>query len=98
MTDIRKLQLTEEIADITAKNAICKLKTIEIEQQIMTEKEIGKQIDEITPVKFTVNNLLNKDALGALNAAKVELQKFYATFNHTENYEGNSILFEILVY
>ncbi|XP_031625479.1 augmin complex subunit dgt5 [Contarinia nasturtii] len=85
--NIQTFQLKEEIVDTTAKNAICKLKTREIERQIEAEKEIGKNIDEITPVKFTNSN--DKNAMAALTAAKLELQKFYATFNHTENYEVN---------
>lgn len=80
------MQLKEEIADMTAKNAICKLKTREIESQIEKEKAIGKNIDEITPVKFT--NATDKNASNALTAAKLELQRFYTTFNQSENYEG----------
>lgn len=87
-TDIQKLQLMQEIANITAKNAICKLKTSEIERQITVEKECGRNIDEITPVKFTISNGIDQKALSALIAAKSELQKFYLTFNHSDNYEG----------
>lgn len=83
------MQLKAEIADITAKNAICKLKTTEIERQIVSEKETGKNIDEITPVKFVGYGNIDKNSMAALATARAELQKFYAAFNHTENYEGN---------
>lgn len=83
------MQLKQEIADITAKNSICKLKTTEVERQIAFEKEIGRSIDTITPVKFTSCSGIDKNSMAALNAAKNELQKFYGAFNHTENYEGN---------
>lgn len=89
LLDIQRMQLKEEIADITAKNAICKLKSNEIGRQISMEKEIDKNIDEITPVKFTLSNAIDKHSNAALTLAKAELKKFYATFNHTENYEGN---------
>lgn len=83
------MQLKQEIVDITAKNSICKLKTTEVERQIALEKEIGKSIDQITPVKFTNCSGIDKSSMAALAAAKTELQKFYSAFNHTENYEGN---------
>lgn len=81
--------MKEEIASLTAKNAICKLKTSDTERQLAAEKEISKNIDEITPVRFTVSNTIDKKASDALVTVKAELQNFYATFNHTENYEGN---------
>lgn len=83
------MQLKEEIADMTAKNAICKLKARESEQQIEAEKEIGRKIDDITPVKFTTHIGIDKSSMAALAASQTELQKFYAAFNHTESYEGN---------
>lgn len=83
------MQLKEDIEDILAKNAVCKLKTNEIERQIVLEKEVGRNIDEITPVKFTGSFGFDKRSMAALATAKTELQKFYATFNHTENYDGN---------
>lgn len=83
------MQLKEEIADMTAKNAICKLKANESEQQIEAEKEIGKKIDDITPAKFTTYIGIDKSSMAALVAARTELQKFFAAFNHTESYEGN---------
>lgn len=86
--DIEKIQLREEIANIAAKNGICKLKTNAIEQQIVAEKEIGEKIDEITPVKFTANNAIEKNGRDALENAKNELQAFYTSFNQNENYEG----------
>lgn len=82
------MQLIEEIADIRAKNAICRLKTHDIDRQIDAEKEIGKNIDKTTPVKFTIINGMEKNALAALIAAKNELQKFCSSLNQTENYEG----------
>lgn len=82
------MQLKEEIADIAAKNAICKLKANVIEQQIIAEKEIGEKIDQITPVKLTVGNAIEKNGQMALVAAKNELQQFYAAFSQNENYEG----------
>lgn len=88
LSDIQKLQLKEEIADITAKNAISKLKISETERQISAEKEIGRAIDEITPVKFTVTNGIDKRAADALLAANAELQSFYSNFNQTDNYDG----------
>lgn len=80
--------MKEEIESIGAKNAICKLKTHDVERQIAVEKEIGKSIDEITPAKFTVSNAIDKKAADALITVKAELQKFYETFNRTEEYEG----------
>lgn len=64
------------------------MKTSDIERQIVAEKEISKGIDEITPVKFTVNSSMDKKAADAMVTVKAELQKFYATFSLTENYEG----------
>ncbi|XP_055307245.1 uncharacterized protein LOC129571473 isoform X2 [Sitodiplosis mosellana] len=88
--NIKKMQLKEEIADITAKNAICKLKTDDIERQIVLEKEIGKSIDDITPVKFSSYNGMEKSSMVALSAARSELeQKFYAVSNHTDNYDDS---------
>lgn len=87
-SDIQILQLKDEIENISAKNAICRLKTHDVERQIANEKEIGKNIDEITPAKFTVSNAIEKKAADALITVKAELQKFYETFNHTEEYEG----------
>lgn len=87
--DIEILQLKEEVASIAAKNSICSLKIDEIERQLIAEKEISKHIDEITPVKFTFSNAIDKKATDALAAVKAELQKFYDTFSPTENYEGN---------
>lgn len=80
--------MREEIDSIGAKNAICKLKIHDVERQIASEKEIGKSIDEITPAKFTVSNAIDKKAVDALITVKAELQKFYETFNRTEEYEG----------
>lgn len=88
LEDIEKLQLEEEIANIAAKNAICRLKTSDIERQIVAEKEISKGIDEITPAKFIVNSSMDKKAADAMVTVKAELQKFYATFSLTDNYEG----------
>lgn len=73
---------------MSARNAICKLKTHDVERQIAVEKEIGKNIDEITPTKFTVSNAIEKKAADALITVKAELQKFYDTFNRNEEYEG----------
>ncbi|XP_055303424.1 augmin complex subunit dgt5 isoform X1 [Sitodiplosis mosellana] len=89
--NIQKMQLKEEIADITAKNAIFKLKTIDIERQIQLENEIGRKIDLITPVKFSGYTGMDKSSMDALATAKAELQKFYATFNHTKSYEVNLV-------
>lgn len=83
------MQLKEEIANITAKNAISKLKISETERQIAAEKEIGRCIDEITPVKFIVNNGIDESATEALSAANAELQSFYSSCNQTDNYDGN---------
>lgn len=84
--------MKEEIDSIGAKNAICKLKTHDVERQIAIEKEVGRSIDEITPAKFTVSNAIEKKAVDALAAVKAELQKFYETFNRTEEYEGNCVM------
>lgn len=73
---------------MSAKNAICKLKKHDAERQTVVETEIGKNIDEITPAKFTVSSTIDKKAADALVAVKAELQKFYETFNRTEEYEG----------
>lgn len=72
-------------------NAICKLKIHDAERQIAAEKEIGKNIDEITPAKFTVNSAIEKKAADALVTVKAELQKFYETFNRSEEYEGEFV-------
>lgn len=83
--------MKEEIECTSAKNAICKLKTNDVVRQISAETEIGKNIDEITPAKFTVSNAIEKKADVALVTIKSELQKFYETFNRTEDYEGKSV-------
>ena len=88
------MQLKEEIADLTAKNAICKLKAEESKEQIEAEKEIARKIDDITPVKFTTGIGIDQSSMAALATAKTELQKFYAAFKHTESYEGNFKIFE----
>lgn len=62
-----------------------------MERQIAVEKEIGKNIDEITPAKFTLSNAVEKKAADALVTVKAELQKFYETFNRSEEYESKSI-------
>lgn len=84
--------MKEEIDNIGAKNAICKLKTHDVERQIASEKEVGRSIDEITPAKFTVSNAIEKKADDALSTVKAELQKFYDTFNCIEEYEGNCVM------
>lgn len=82
------MQLKEEIANIGAKNAICKIKSNTVEQQTVVEKEIGEKIDEVTPVKFTLGNSIEKNGQHALVAAKNELHKFYSSFSQNENYDG----------
>lgn len=84
--------MKEEIECISAKNAICKLKTDDVERQIAAEQETGKNIDEITPVKFTVSSAIEKRAADALVTVEAELQKFYESFNRTEEYEGELIV------
>lgn len=86
--DIQILQLKEDISGMVAKDAICKLKSKDIERQIEIEKEVGKKIDEITPAKYTGGSGVEKEALDAVEMVKMELEKFYSTFNTTDNYEG----------
>lgn len=81
--------MKEEVDSINAKNAICQLKTDEIDRQLASEKQISKHIDEITPVKYTFSNAIEKRASDALINVKTEIQTFYATFNPTESYDGN---------
>ena len=88
-SDIKRLQLKEEIENVAAKNAICQLKINETEKQINVEKEISRNIDDITPVKFTLSNCNDKNAVVALSTAQAELQKFYSSFDQTDSYDGN---------
>lgn len=87
-SDIERLQLKEKIANVTAKNAICKLKINETKREIAAEKEIGQNIDAITPVKFTLGHGIDESATAAIDAAIDELNKFDTGFSFAQNYEG----------
>lgn len=83
--------MKEEVDSICARTAICQLKSNEIDGQLATEKQISQHIDEITPVKYTFSNSIEKRASDALFNVKEELQTFYATLNSTESYDGNAL-------
>lgn len=68
------------------------MKIHEIEQQQAEENELAAKIDQVMPVKFSFENGKPEITEAALAAASTELQHFYAEYDHSNRYEGKSIL------
>lgn len=83
--------MKEQIADFTAKKSIYNLKSNEITEKIAEEKEIGKRLDEITPISLDSNNRNESEALAALSTSAIELQSYYTNYSQGDSYESKLI-------
>lgn len=82
------MHLKEQVNGFMTKNSILQLKIIEIQDQIAEEKEISKNLDDITPVAFDLDKHNESDATAALASAASQLQKYYNNYKQSDGPEG----------
>lgn len=81
--------------ELNAKNAILKVKNIEVENQSHIENEVLKTIRDVMPVRIEHNNANATQACNAITEAITVLETYYANFNNS-SYEGR-FFFHILL-